>query len=136
MTQLIKKLLAGKNTLPIAIVYTLLITIAFLSPSSGMPRVFFKIPYLPFDKLVHFVLHSILSFVWLTFIWKQVKNKLKSKNILFILLACIGYGIIIEILQDKFVPSRQADWQDVIANVLGTLGGMLFFFKYKNRFIT
>jgi VanZ family protein len=136
MTQLIKKLLADKNILPIAIVYTLIITIAFLSPSSGMPRVFFKIPYLPFDKLVHFVLHAILSLVWLSFLWKLLNTKLKSKNILLTLIACIGYGIIIEVLQEKFAPSRQADWQDVIANIIGTLGGMLFFLKYKNRFIT
>lgn len=136
MTQLIKKLSEGKFLLPIALVYTLLITIAFLSPSSGMPRVFFKIPYLPFDKIVHFVLHAILSLVWLSFLRKLLNYKLKSKNILFILLTCIAYGIIIEVLQEKVVYSRQADWQDIIANIIGTLGGMSLFFKYKNRIIT
>ena len=64
MMELIKKLLGLKTLLSIGLVYTLFITTAFLLPASEIPKVRFV--YIN-DKVVHVLIHFILSFIWLTY---------------------------------------------------------------------
>ena len=133
MTLRINQLLGRNFTLFLAVSYTIFVTIAFLSPSTGLSRFIFKIPFIPIDKLVHFIIHTILLLLWVFYFWKQHNQKLKRRQYSYIFLSCIMYGIIIELLQDVYVPSRQGDVFDIFANTIGTFVGLFMFFKIKNR---
>lgn len=131
MTKLIKKLLGLKSLLFLGLLYTTLITIAFLLPTSELP----KTRHLN-DKLVHIFLFVVLSIIWLSYYLVFYKNRFSLKILLGVLLACLIYGIIIELFQQLFIASRQADIVDVFANTLGTLIGALVFWNVKNRIKT
>ncbi len=45
------------------------------------------------------------------------------------------YGIIIEILQGELTTSRSADFNDVLANSIGIVIGILLVFLAKTQFI-
>ena len=131
MTQLIRKLLRVKSLLFIGLFYTFFITIIFLLPSSELPKVeIFN------DKVIHTLLYIILSFVWLLFFFIYNNRNILFKNLLGILLLCIVYGIIIEILQQLLITSRQADINDVMSNLLGSIIGASAFWNVKNRIKT
>ena len=129
----IKRLLGDKKIVLLgSIVYTLLITTAFLLPTSGLPKVHFIIPI---DKLIHVGIHGVLSFAWLL-VFHAFYPQNDSKRMMMIVLLCISYGIIIEMFQELLVASRQADGFDIIANTIGTLFGMILFRNIKGRIKT
>ena len=131
MTKLIKKLLQVKPLLFIGLLYTSFLTIIFLLPASELPNV----KYIN-DKVVHTSLHMVLSFVWLLFFYIHNNWNIVFKNLLVILLLCLFYGIIIEILQQLIITSRDADINDVLSNLLGTIIGIAVFWNVKNRIKT
>ncbi len=133
MTELIKKLLGLKTLLSIGLVYTLFITTAFLLPTSEIPKVRFV--YVN-DKVVHILIHFILSFIWVSYFFIYNKRNINFKNLLIIILLCFFYGIIIEIIQQLFIASRHADIFDILANTIGSILGALAFRNVKNRIIT
>jgi VanZ family protein len=71
------------------------------------------------------------------FFYHVFKEKHVSfKEIFSILILCLTYGIIIEVLQHLFVDSRQADILDVLANTIGIIIGTIVYWKAKNRIKT
>ncbi|MFT4698131.1 MAG: VanZ family protein [Flavobacteriaceae bacterium] len=133
MWKLIKLSLEPKKILLRAVlIYTSLITLAFLLPSMGSINHFDF--FIPIDKLVHFSIHLILVFIWLNVIFIYNNRVINLKRIAITVLSCIVYGIIIEIVQQLFIETRMADFLDIIANSVGTLLGVLIFLKFKFRF--
>ena len=131
MTKLIKKLLRVRTFLFIGLFYTLFITIIFLLPSSELPKVEFVN-----DKLIHTLIYIVLSFVWLLFFFIYNNRIIFFKNLLGVLILCVIYGIIIEILQQLLIASRQADINDVMSNILGCIIGAALFWNAKSRIKT
>lgn len=131
MTLLIRKLLRVKPLLSLGILYTLFITIIFLLPTSELPKV-----EILNDKVIHILLYVVLSFVWLLFFFIYNNRIVFFKNLLSILLLCLIYGIIIEILQQLLITSRQADINDVMSNLLGSIIGASVFWNVKSRIKT
>ena len=130
MMKLIKKFLEVKNLLSICIVFSILTTISFLSPINGSPA--FKF-FIPLDKLIHIIIYLLLSFLWISYFYKaNIYNKVLTPIILVIIL-CLFYGIIIEMIQELFIPLRKADKFDVLANMIGAFLGTLLFWNVKNR---
>ena len=129
MLRLIKKLLEVKPLLFICIVFTLLATTAFLAPIKGADSFNFVVPL---DKLIHILIYLSLSLLWLSYINKATINLLGSP-ILIVVLLCFFYGIVIEVLQELFIPLRKADILDVLANMIGVLFGVILFKNVKNR---
>ncbi|MFT6126136.1 MAG: VanZ family protein [Flavobacteriaceae bacterium] len=121
-----------KILLRAVLIYTSLITLAFLLPSMGSINHFDF--FIPIDKLVHFSIHLILVFIWLNVIFIYNNRVINLKRIAITVLSCIVYGIIIEIVQQLFIETRMADFLDIIANSVGTLLGVLIFLKFKFRF--
>jgi VanZ family protein len=74
----------------------------------------------------------VLTFLWLLYV-NNVLHDTKPIVLLFILVACLFYGILIEVIQELFVLSRGAEVLDVIADLLGASLGLLLFRNYKNR---
>ncbi len=124
----IRNLLGSKTILNIALGYTVLITILFFIPTSGLP----KVEVSGFDKWIHIALFGFLSWIWsLFFFMKGHADSWKSMLLLSILL--IIYGILIEVFQELFTHSRTADFYDVLADIVGIILGMSFFQVIKSK---
>ena len=131
MMQPIKALLGHKALLSVAVVYTVAITAASLAPISELPKITYEFA----DKWAHLLIHAVLFFVWASALETVNKSVINWKTMAYVLLGCLGYGIIIEILQDVCTTYRKADMLDVAANVLGSFVGLLVFLA-KRRLIT
>ena len=119
-----------KYSLLAAIVWTLIIFILCCTPGKYVPTAHW-LELLSFDKFVHASIFFTLTFLWLLVGFK--KNKLSLSFMIFIIIACIGYGGLLEIMQAKAFSERSGDWLDFIANSFGCLMGLWFFSKQKFR---
>jgi VanZ family protein len=132
MRQGIKSWLGPRPLLGIAITYTLLITAALLTPITGAPKV--EIPFA--DKMVHLIINAGLFMVWASYVFSGKTNtKTKKTYTLPLLFVCtLLYGILIEVVQGSFIPTRGADFFDVVANLCGLILGF-FAVKLTKKFI-
>ncbi len=130
MTKLIEKSSEAKALLSVCIVFSLLATLAFLIPLNGAPFLNLKIPL---DKIIHGIIYLSLSFLWLSYLNKVYSYKNLGTPILQVLLLCFFYGIIIEAIQELFIPLREADVFDVIANMIGAFLGAFLYRNVKVR---
>ena len=85
---------------------------------------------LSFDKFVHASIFFGMVSLWLVFL--HSKQKLKTSNVIAVLLICILYGGLLEIMQATVFSQRSADWQDFIANSFGCIVAYYFFSKKKH----
>ena len=131
MLKHIKILLEAKNLLGICILFTILFTIAFLYPfkESSLELNFI----VPLDKLIHVLIYVVLSFLWISYFNIVDVFHYFSINILIVLLLCFFYGIIIEVIQELFIPFRKADIFDIVSNMIGSFLGGILFWNVKNR---
>lgn len=96
----------------------------FIASSCLLPSAIF-IPFsfqglLQFDKIIHLVLFFV--FVQL---WALKLNKEDQKNKIIILLIGIAYGAIIEYLQSAMNVGRRFEVDDMIANTIGCILGVV-----------
>jgi VanZ family protein len=73
------------------------------------------------DKIYHGFAYFTLAFSWLLVFYKNQKKKY------LIVISCIIFGIIIEVIQSKLTNYRTGDYLDVLANLLGVLLALLIF---------
>jgi VanZ family protein len=73
------------------------------------------------DKIAHFVSYAALS-AWFSLIVEQ------RKSLWRILIGLISYGLLLELLQ-SFTSYRFGDFADVVANSLGVITGLVFYFS-------
>jgi VanZ family protein len=129
MMPLIKKLSEPKTLLSIGIIYTLLITIILLVPSSEIPRI--KVSSI--DKIAHVLIHGFLSLIWLCYRFSGDKYHISVKNVFVVLFMCFSYGVVIEAAQHWFTLTRSFDLFDIVANGFGSLFGLLSFWVFKRK---
>ena len=79
------------------------------------------------DKLYHLFAYFTLSLFWLFSFYK--KSSLKY----FIVLACLIYGILIEVIQHTLTTYRTGDYKDAIANTLRSIFGLIVFNQIKKK---
>lgn len=127
-----KILLGSRTTLLLAIIYTSVITVLLLMPSSNLPRV--KLPN-DTDKVVHLLIHIGLVGIWLLYLMQRNNNTFIWKHAVLVLLGSLVFGIVIEVLQEYLTESRTADLYDVLANMGGATVGV-FVFLGVSRFFT
>jgi len=132
MIQHTKKLLGLRSLLFLGILYTFIITFVFVSPKKDLPEIDF---FIPLDKMGHFIIHALLSLIWLSYFFVRKKETFTLKKKAVIISVCLTYGIIIEVYQQMFLATRQADMLDILANGIGTLVGMMLFMNVKKRLI-
>ncbi|MBT3301105.1 MAG: VanZ family protein [Bacteroidetes bacterium] len=122
----------NKRFIP-SVVWILIITILSLVPSSGIETIWFDFP-IPLDKIVHFGLYAVCSF--LLFYGKRwtsaslVKN---GKTLLFVVLSVILYSVLLELLQSTNLINRNASFLDIIANILGVSAGILLYVSLAKK---
>ena len=121
----IKRLLEAKNIRLFSIIYTLGITVLMVIPVPEQQQI--DVPNL--DKWVHTLVYVLFSSLWL---WAY-QAQIQKKSVLFwiITTSVLVYGIVIEIVQGNFIPSRSFDLLDIAANSLGILIGGWFFRRFK-----
>lgn len=76
------------------------------------------------DKVNHAIAHFIFVGLWFLFFYFYL-NKSKKQGLRVAFISAFLFGIVIEILQHTLTESRQADYKDVIANVVGALIAVL-----------
>ncbi|WP_394340532.1 VanZ family protein [Mangrovibacterium diazotrophicum] len=89
-------------------------------PASDLPKVE-RIPNL--DKIVHFTLYFVLSVSELITI-KLQKTKINSA---FVIIGFFLGSFLIEVLQGILPFNRSFSMLDLVANLSGLLGGLLFY---------
>jgi VanZ family protein len=116
--------------LPVAVLFTLAVTIALLTPGNAFP----KLPLFPHaDKLVHVGLFGTHTFIWM----RTIKDFKIRKFYLLPLLLSFIFPILLEYLQ-IIVPNRSFDYMDLLANFAGgVIGftGFIILYKAKSRLV-
>jgi VanZ family protein len=116
MLKRIKTLLKA-NIFIIAIFITAIISyLSLMKISFSQPKIISNL-----DKWEHCIAYFTLSFCWLLTFYKKPKKKY------IIVIACIIFGIVIEVLLDKLTTYRTADYLDIVANTIGVLLALLIF---------
>ena len=110
-----------------AIIWTTIIAVLCLESAQSLPNIGFKIKGL--DKIVHGTFHLIFTILW--FLYFKSKKSSFQKSILTAFAMSVFYGIIIEICQQVFTTTRQADILDFLANTTGALLAVLIVYKLK-----
>ncbi len=118
MLKHIKTLLKDK-AIYIAIFITITITYLSLIKVGEAP---IKLAHL--DKIEHAIAYFTLTLSW----FFAVKKRGKSNRIFkIIIVLCVIYGIIIEVLQATITSYRTGDYLDILANSIGVLLAAILF---------
>ena len=120
-----------KNALIFAFAWAAVIFVLCCTPGKYVPTAHW-LDLLSFDKLVHASIFFVLSSLWFVFLIKT--GKVRSATIVLVLLACIAYGGLLEVMQATVFSQRSGDWNDFIANSFGCLLAF-WLFKRKKLFI-
>ncbi len=117
-----------KYILLFALAWTAVIFALCCTPGRYVPTAHW-LDLLSFDKLVHASIFFVLSSLWFLYLVKSA-NVTKSR-IALVIVTCICYGGMLEVLQATVFSQRSGDWADFIANSLGCLLALLFFSRKK-----
>jgi VanZ family protein len=114
----------------ITIGWALIILVLSLLPSSSLPSLSWS-EFLGADKLAHLGVYMIFSFL-LVLTFNNSRPKLKYRSAI---LFSSAYGILMEVLQFLIYTGRNFEFLDIIANIIGSFLGTIFFtflVKYFN----
>ncbi len=96
-----------------------------------------KIDFIPIqlshsDKVYHAIAYFSLGLTWLLGFPKSLqKKKLKYA----IVISCVIYGIVIEVLQATLTSYRTASLLDIVANTVGVIVAMMLFNKVYKKIV-
>jgi len=110
-----------KYALIIALGFTSALTFLSLVNLGKMPNIGVSFS----DKVFHFIAYALMALVWFNFA-TTLRNFNKTKQILLAVVISVVFGMIIELLQGALTATREADFNDIIANNLGVFAVALF----------
>lgn len=112
--------------------WMVIILLLTLTPGKSMPRTSLWEDLLSFDKFAHLTIFAVLVYLLIIGMSKQYTYHFLKRNALVVaLLAGIGYGLIIELIQ-LLIPGRSFEMADILANSTGCFIGVgLFYLVYK-----
>lgn len=125
MLKHIKSLLED-NAIYIAIFFTISITIGSLVKSDFIVVKSISVS----DKIYHLIAYFLLMLSWL---YVFCKKETFQKNVKYVILGCIIFGIIIEILQGVITSYRTASYLDIVANTIGVLLAVVIFHVFEKK---
>jgi VanZ family protein len=120
------KALLEDNAIFIAVFFTISITIGSLVKSDLIAVEIVSVS----DKIYHFIAYFLLMLSWLYAFFKKDKFQ---QNVKYIILGCLIFGIIIEILQGTITSYRTASYLDIIANIVGILLAVVVFHVFQKK---
>jgi hypothetical protein len=80
------------------------------------------------DEMGHAALYTVLTLLALrsTYAYRRGQYpRLRFRLVGLVVLAAVGYGAVLEVVQWRLVPGRFGSWSDCLANALGALLGAL-----------
>jgi VanZ family protein len=108
-----------------AIAFFVLITVLLCLPGSALPKLSFLVT-IHADKWVHVILFGTLCLLFCRPFRKTNYTDGKRRiAFLLIMMAAISYGVIMEFVQDRWVPNRSFETGDIMADAGGSLLGWL-----------
>lgn len=116
----------------LAIAWTIAITVLSLVQLKGPELLHFSYA----DKLMHILIYFLFTVIWFVAFSRGITNEKLQKNALMASAAfSFVYGIIVEVMQETLVTTRQGDWQDALANTIGIIVAIftIKWFIVKNR---
>lgn len=125
MLKPIKSLLEN-NAVYIAIFFT----IAILLGSLVKPELVVVDSISVSDKTYHLIAYFLLMLSWLYAFSNREKFK---ENVKYVIIGCIFFGIIIELLQGTITSYRTASFLDIIANTSGVLLAVVIFHVFEKK---
>jgi VanZ family protein len=102
----------------ILVFYFLFICFLFFLPGDALPPTAPWFGAIYFDKIVHFGIFSILTFLLCWTIGAPF-----SKTVAIIFFGAVLYGILVEVIQDQLVINRSFDLTDWAADIVGSIAG-------------
>ncbi|MDR1274250.1 MAG: VanZ family protein [Odoribacteraceae bacterium] len=90
-------------------------------PSSSFPSTRVAIPHA--DKIVHFFMFLVMSVL----LHGELRSRARLRRAwacVITILACVAYGGLIEVLQDRYFQ-RGGEWLDLLADAVGAVIGTL-----------
>lgn len=121
----IRNLLGHKYRIISAVVFQLWATIMMLMPSSGFPSI--EIPNI--DKLAHIGIYFLSFLLW---VFSFFQGKSNVKYLVFsVITLLLFYGMVIEVVQGRWIPDRTFDLWDIVANLTGLIIGIVVFYIIK-----
>lgn len=110
-----------------AVFWALFILVLCSIPGKQLPEAPFW-DLLAFDKTAHMAVFLVFAVLLkVSFLKQHQYAKLKYFANRFTLIIAISYGVIIEILQSTLFTDRYADVNDMLANAIGVVLGLLIF---------
>jgi len=100
-----------------ALGWGILICYFSLIPGEEVPGVLKSIR----DIVLHFTIYAGLSILCFFGLNRFSRSSLPLRKVYAIVIFCFLLGLIIEVIQEKFVAGRHFEWGDVLFNSLGTL---------------
>lgn len=97
----------------LAIGWTIVILIGCLTPHDQIPEVLTDIS----DKLEHMAIFALFTLLWAE----------AGMRVNLTLLIGILFGALIEVLQYVLPINRSADWGDLLADTIGAIVGVVFY---------
>jgi len=111
----------------LAITWLMIMNILFVMPVPALPPGGWMIYIYP-DKWIHAGLFAVLVFLWSSaFEWDL------PKNAWVVLTSAIIYGLLVEIVQKLWVPNRNFDMYDVLADAAGSIAGLLVWLRVNKK---
>jgi VanZ family protein len=113
------------------LIWSVFILILCAIPGDSLPsKAFLNIPH--FDKIVHAGLYLPYAFL-IAMLFSLSKNvKLRKAGPLITLLIVFVYGGLIELMQEYLFIHRSGSFTDLLADLTGGIGGLLFYYLFYN----
>lgn len=108
----------------IAIIWSVIIAVLSFAPNSSLPEI--KLNFFEPDKLAHAGVYFLLNAFLLWGFWQN--GRLEAKTIWWCFGLSCAYGILMECAQYAFFPHRYFELYDIIANIIGSLLGLIVAF--------
>jgi len=118
-----------------AIAWLLISTVLLLLPGSAFPKEDW-LDKIWFDKWVHVGMFLVMTVLWFRAPHKNSKTDAKPAILATqVALAVLFYGVVMELVQHRFIPNRSFDAGDIAADAAGCAMGAIFAVKWlqKNR---
>lgn len=110
-----------------AIIWFIFTAVLFFMPGSAFPSTgLFGIQNL--DKVIHAALFFVLTTL-LAYPFFKLPNLKVIMPLIYITIGLIAYGVGVEFIQKYFIANRSFDFYDIVADSIGTLISITFFFR-------
>ncbi|GAB3015962.1 hypothetical protein GCM10027051_20080 [Niabella terrae] len=117
-----------------AIIWSAIVLVLLALPGDAFQQEESFLSKIYFDKLVHLGLFALLVLTWCWGIYNRYPSGRLMKTFLWICICSILFGYLMELVQKYWVPNRDYDLWDVVADAAGALIGLIYSrFKFLRR---